>query len=171
MRCGIFLLALLGLCVCLGCGSEPGLEGLVEVTGLITYQGSPIEGATVAFVPESEGRAASGLTDADGKFKLTTLKPGDGARPGRYKVTVSKVENLGPESQITAQEMSDMITKGKMPPPMGPTSPQGAAGSSGSGKKGGKKYHVPETYGNPDTSGLAAEVVESGSNDFEFALK
>jgi hypothetical protein len=125
MRCGIFLLALFGLCVCLGCGSETGLEGLVEVSGLITYDGKPVEAATVAFVPEGEGRAASGMTDADGKFQLTTLKPGDGARPGRYKVTVSKVENLGPESQITAQEMSDMITKGKMPPPMGPTASPG----------------------------------------------
>ena len=54
MRFGICLLVLVGLCVCVGCGGDPGVKGLVKVTGTVTYQGSPMEGATVRLSPTAE---------------------------------------------------------------------------------------------------------------------
>jgi hypothetical protein len=68
-----------------GCGSK-----LVKVEGTVTLDGQPVQGATVIFFSESGGPQANGLTDDDGKFKLTTFNTGDGAIPGSYKVTVSK---------------------------------------------------------------------------------
>ena len=88
------------LCFALtGCGQSPQLSGLVPASGTVTFGGAPCGGATVIFVPVSpegtEMRAASAITDADGKFSLMTLQPADGAYPGSYKVTVEKTETTG----------------------------------------------------------------------------
>jgi hypothetical protein len=61
----------------------------VEVTGTVTYQGAPVEGARVMFHSEA-GRPATGTTDAEGRFELMTFEPRDGAIPGQHKVTVTK---------------------------------------------------------------------------------
>lgn len=162
MRRGIWLVVVLGLCLCIGCGRKTGVEGLVKVSGTVNFQGNPVEGATVMFAPDGGGRAASGRTDATGKFQLTTLNPNDGALPGKYKVSVSKVENIGPESQITAEQMAQMVSGG-MAAPMGPKEPSAA-------KAGDRRYHVPQKYGNVETSELSADVTEAGPNDFTFDL-
>jgi hypothetical protein len=72
-----------------GCGgSSPVAAG-----GTITYQGKPVSNARVSFVPIGEGgedrAVATGETDAAGKFAVGTVKPGDGAVPGDYTVTVA----------------------------------------------------------------------------------
>lgn len=77
-----------------GC-SKSRLEGLVPAEGVVTLNGEPVSGATVMFAPKkldptrSKG-SAQAVTDADGKFKMTTLDPGDGVFPGEYYVTVTK---------------------------------------------------------------------------------
>src|SRR5262249_9934025 len=73
-------LALVGV----GCGSDT-----VKVRGPVTLDGKPLPmGTAVTFVPVDKGRSATGATQADGSFRLTTFKPEDGALPGEYKVTV-----------------------------------------------------------------------------------
>jgi hypothetical protein len=81
----ILLLALsAGLAGCGGQGKP------VKVEGVVTLDGKPFPGATVTFFPaEGNGRSASGLSEEDGSFRLTTFKPDDGALPGEYKITVS----------------------------------------------------------------------------------
>jgi hypothetical protein len=69
-----------------GCGGP----ATVPVSGTVTLDGEPVDGATVTFVPEGEGRPANGNTDASGNFTLTTFTGGDGALPGSYNVTVFK---------------------------------------------------------------------------------
>lgn len=65
-------------------------DGPFPVSGVITLDGAPYAGATVAFnATDKKGRPASGVADADGKFRLTTSQEGDGAMRGKYKVTVS----------------------------------------------------------------------------------
>lgn len=149
--------------ICIGCGGNPGLEGLVDVSGSVTYQGNPVEGATVSFNPTSGARAASGRTDANGRFDLTSLNPGDGAIPGNYKVSISKVEDTDPSHHVTAEQFAAMVAGGTAPP-TGPTSP-------GQKKAGGLEYHVPEKYLDSEKSGLTAEVTADGKNDFTFDLK
>jgi hypothetical protein len=147
----------------LGCSSEPSV-GAVPVTGTVTLDGKPVEGATISFVPDGDSSlSASGLTDASGNFRLTSVSPGDGAVPGKYKVTVSKLTaDSQAAPQATSQEeamkqLQDKMKAGgsnafytKAPPPV--------------------KETLPERYSNAATSGLQAEVKGSGENKFTFAL-
>ncbi len=162
MRYVIWLVVLAAVSVCIGCGQKSGLEGTVPVTGTVTYQSKPVEGASVTLSPQGQGRAASGKTDASGRFKLTTLEADDGALPGTYQVAVSKIEDLDAAAhQMTPEDMVKAISGGKAAP-MGPTRP----GTKG----GGMKNALPEKYKNAQTSGLTAEVTKGGANDFKFDL-
>ena len=81
-------LALLGLVVVLiGCGDG---SGMVPVKGKILLDGAPLPSASISFVPQGEGRQATGTTDAQGVFTLSTVDPKDGAMPGKYKVILSQ---------------------------------------------------------------------------------
>ncbi len=156
--------SLICLCFCFGCGREAGLEGMIRVSGMVNYRGVPVEGATVVFAPESEGggRAASGITDPKGRFNLTTLRTNDGARPGNYRVTVSKGDDFDPETQVTAEQMTQMISGGAAAP-MGPTRGRPRQSSNA-------KQVIPAKYSDRKTSGLQAQVVQNDTNDFVFDL-
>lgn len=66
------------------------------MSGAVTYNGQPIEGVSVAFVPAS-GRPAAGITDASGHFTLSTFGTGDGAVLGSHKVALAdKVDDAQP---------------------------------------------------------------------------
>jgi hypothetical protein len=77
-----FAAALLTACV-LGCTQSD----TVPVSGVLVFKGQPADNAEVMFNPKT-GRIASGVTDAEGRFKLSTAKPNDGALPGDYIVTL-----------------------------------------------------------------------------------
>ena len=81
-----------------GCGGRP-----VGIKGKITLDGQPLAGATVEFVPEGDGRTAVGITDKEGKFSLSTYKPGDGALRGDYKVVIKKT----PERALPKPDPND----------------------------------------------------------------
>ena len=67
-------------------------DGTVPLRGTVKLDGRPLANATVYFIAQnSGGRDALGTTDAKGVFRLSTLKSGDGAFPGRYKVVVQPV--------------------------------------------------------------------------------
>ncbi len=58
--------------------------------GTIKQGGKPVADANVIFYPQGEGgRVATGTTDAQGAFTLTTYETGDGAVVGSHKVTVT----------------------------------------------------------------------------------
>jgi hypothetical protein len=84
-----------------GAGCD-GRRSPVPVSGIVTVDGQPVEGATVTFHPvgdDREGRPATGQTDKTGTFRLTTGTE-DGARPGAYKVVVIKNVLAGPQRKI-----------------------------------------------------------------------
>jgi hypothetical protein len=90
-------LAAAGLMLC-GCG---GPNDPVKVKGVVTFDGVPVAGATVSFLPEREdGRPANAMTEADGSFTLTTFKKGDGALRGAYRVVVTKLESKVPTGPL-----------------------------------------------------------------------
>ena len=67
-------------------------DGLVEIRGVVTLDGEPLQAATVTFAdPRGKGRPAGGFTDENGQFLLTSFRPQDGVPPGDYRVTVTKV--------------------------------------------------------------------------------
>ena len=69
----------------------------MPVTGTVKFSDGIVPKADIAsitFQPASGGpgtKGASSLIAEDGSFSLRTLKPGDGALPGDYRVTVRVV--------------------------------------------------------------------------------
>jgi hypothetical protein len=107
ITCFVVLLGTVFLLVT-GC-QKSGLDGLYPVKGKITSNGEPLEGISITLSPVSKAsdkRPASALSDKNGNFSLTTLKPNDGAFPGEYKVSFSKVISSMTYEQIREIEMS-----------------------------------------------------------------
>ena len=126
--------------VCFGCGSaEDNLE-LVPVTGKVTFQGKPLAGAKLMFIPtdpELAERPAAEV-DADGAYELMCNEQA-GAPPGKYQVVVmafKPVVETDPDYDSEARPAS----------------------------------LIPEKYNNPKTSGFSAVVKEEGANDINFKL-
>lgn len=69
-----------------GAGDRPDTG---KVTGVVTLDGSPLEGATVTFQP-AEGRPSAGETDSSGKYVLMYSVDVEGAKVGQHTVTISK---------------------------------------------------------------------------------
>ena len=70
-----------------GCGSK-----LVPVKGKVTYpDGKPLAEGMVVFESKGEGKAvtARGEIQSDGRYQLSTHRPGDGVPPGKYQVLVA----------------------------------------------------------------------------------
>src|SRR5688500_16957910 len=84
------------LCVTLafssGCGKQDNRPGRVPGTGIVLQKGHPVAEANVVFEPQGTTPAATGKTDASGRFQLTSFDPSDGAVPGDYKVAIQKVQ-------------------------------------------------------------------------------
>jgi hypothetical protein len=135
-----------------GCGPKgPALEA---ATGVVTLDGEPVDAATVTLVPSGgAGGIASAITDAAGRFTITTVVPGLGARAGiaagDYAVTVTKMA-----SSADGSPASD--DPGFVPPV-----PENAAPKI--------NYLVPKGYSEPTKSGLKA-TISKGKNELKFEL-
>ncbi len=134
------------LLLCLsGCTAGDGSKP-VRAGGVVVYNGNSLPDAEVVFAPEGQDRVASATTDRNGRFRLSTFHPGDGALPGRHRVAI--------------------IARGpaKEPPPGSPASlmPEDYAIPG--------DPLIPTRYFEAATSGLTAEVSRRGRNDFRFEL-
>lgn len=148
----------------LGCGSGEDLskfkEGLVPVTGTITLDGKPLEGAGVLFIPASAAkiggkgdvgaRMAMGETDAQGKYSLISPPHGSDAVPEEYQGCL-------PGEYVLALDRRRM-PDGSIPDP-GAESPQAMKA----------EQTIPAKYTNPMSSGLKATVTPQGG-EFNFDL-
>jgi hypothetical protein len=163
-------LTLLALLV--GCsGSDFDAPSTYPVTGKITYNGAPVEGAVVQFIAaleEGGPTAASGKTDIEGKYTLrTAFTPAveeEGAMAGDYAVVVHKItlppviQPISPPAGMSPQEQSEFMAQqarevmgrqASQPPP---------------------KSELPDKYGKKQTTPLEATVTSAGGN-FDFELK
>ena len=129
---GAFALAAV---VVAGCNKGPRT---VPVVGTVTLDGKPVEGAAVTFVPTAEGQPAMSITDAQGKFTLSTGTAA-GAVPGTYAVTVVKMKE-----DAEASEEGDPESEGLM--------------GEENIEVDSDLYVVPQKYSDPETSGLTVEV-------------
>lgn len=78
-----------------GCGgSASKYDKLHPVSGTITFDGQPLDGATVAFIPakSKQVQPSFGYTDATGKYVLQTPEGNKGVSPGEYRIVVSKLQ-------------------------------------------------------------------------------
>jgi hypothetical protein len=124
------------------------------------YKGKPIEGASVAFWAEGSPRAATGVTDAEGKFQLSMFGANDGAVPGVNKITVSKVEAPAGGPTTTPEAALD--------DPTALTNMYTA--TMADAKKNAPKFIIPQKYGDLSSSPLKETVADSGDNTFVLQL-
>jgi hypothetical protein len=118
---------LLWICLLLlsGCGAN---GGFAPVNGRVLLDGKPVENAAVLFEPETGGMPATGVTNSNGEFSLSTTGHGPGAAIGKHGVSVSK--------QVVAQP-NRKVEEGEIVP---------------------MKHETPEKYASPSTSGFSIEV-------------
>ena len=162
MRCLGGMLAVLAAGIFVGCGG--GSSSKVKVAGTLTWDdGTPIAQAQVDFIPVAkDGMGASGFTEKDGSFELTTSNSGDGALPGDYKVVVSKrVGDVGggkPPAVVDPKEFARMMEEFAK-----------KAASKGA-LKSTAKSEIPAIYSTKETTTLKWKV-ESGGPRVELKLK
>jgi len=150
----LYAAVIVGFCVLVfaGCGNPDAKYSKVE--GTVTYNGVPVEGATISFAPSSsEGEAAAGLTGPDGKFSVTSsgaVGGGSGVLPGDYSITVSKKESAPPDKDQEAFDRGEIdyneLQKRKA------TNPYSSGGAS--------KDLLPRKYSLPSSSGLTTTVIK-----------
>lgn len=133
-----------------GCGGD-GRPRLVKVTGKVTLDGQPLEGAIVAFQPITQDKAkyqrpSSGISESSGEFTIGTYGTDDGLPVGKFKVGVVKRELVG-----------------KLPDDF--NSENAAAYNLK------YKWTTPREYADPATSGLEVEVTSSGLKPETIDLK
>lgn len=143
-----------------GCSNGAPKPKTVRVTGKVLYKSQPVAGASVAFLGSGPNTpSAMGKTDAQGVFELTTIDPGDGAVPGTYQVTVTKMVPSKSGAGASKGPMS-MEDAAKRATPTGPA--KEADASEGS--------LLPERYARASTSNLSFVVKEGEKNDFPIEL-
>jgi hypothetical protein len=136
-RAALSPLLMLLLAGAVGCG--PPLMG--PVSGRVTFKGKPVPMAVVRFQPQGRPMGV-GVTDTDGRYRLSTKKPLDGAYGGHHIVSVYPWQ-LG-----VGQEPLD---------PAYTPLPEDRA-------------DIPDKYRAPHTSPLSADVVAGRDNMIDFDL-
>ena len=87
----VFGVVLFGLLA--GCAGGPNLT---EVTGTLTLNGKPLDNVRVEFLPDPEaktsGPRSTGVTDGEGRFKMTCENQQSGAVVGTHRVTLTDLK-------------------------------------------------------------------------------
>ena len=78
-----------------GCGGDPNVA---TVSGVVTLDGEPLERVSVLFQPE-KGRPSFGVTDDQGRYKLTYSRSQNGATVGTCIVKLTKLSDAGDEEE------------------------------------------------------------------------
>ena len=122
-------LAVVLLAASCGCGTQANKA--VKVSGLVTLDGVPLEGAKVTFYPASGESPPMGISNRAGKFELLTFDlktrtSTEGALPGEYKVTVKMPTSGG---RNPGESNAEGLKVGHMPRPKtkegrGPSEPK-----------------------------------------------
>ncbi len=132
-----------------GCSQVPEGPKTVTAEGIVTLNGTPVEGATIVFIGDNGEYSAHGISDESGAFSLDSFEYKTGAVPGSYKVVVTKTVE---------------ITEGDAKPMKGEE-----AKHAGEGEQLGIKNDLPAKYENP-ANGLAFVIPEDGTTDLSVEL-
>ncbi len=109
-----FLSALTFLAMMAGCGND----GIAPVSGTVTHNGQPVANVFVVFNPKATGDNhfpgpfSTGITDANGKYRLRTRKGSNGAVIGPHSVgftwsDVSPIEMALLQEELVAASMAE----------------------------------------------------------------
>lgn len=143
-----FWIVLLLAGVGVGCGSSDTNNGrpMGEVTGKVTYQGKPVAGASIVFLPTTRDvPVGAAITDQAGKYTLSISGRKQGAVTGSYQVGISL---SAPYDGPVPAGMNPEYVKEQYP----------------------GKPLIPQKYFSAATSKLTAQV-KLGHNSFDFSLQ
>lgn len=158
--------ALLCLGLAAGCSSSSG-PTLAQADGTVNYQGRPLAGAIVVFVPE-KGPIAMGVSDQAGKFVLSTGGR-RGAMIGPASVTVTAT--AAPTSNALDAVAKQPKTQAEADEYMKKAAEMQQAMAEGRTQEVVPTSLIPEKYGKTDTSGLKHTVdANSSKNHFTIDL-
>jgi len=143
-----------------GCGGPK----LHPVSGTVTLDGNPVEGAAVTFMSDDGKNTYAGLTDASGKYTLYAgEKPG--ASAGSYKVLVTKPKkvegDMTPGSADYLKQMAKATKESATKETTGAFNPAMAGGGGSVGPKG----DLPPMYSAATTTPFSATVPPPGPVD------
>jgi len=151
------LLAVCGVIAMASCGTDDGLGKRYPVSGTVTYNGNPLEKGGISFVSDDpKGIGASGTIE-NGSYTLSTGGGGDGARAGKYKVTVTSREDTSAKAKADFERVAKGADPGRIPA-------QFVAKAEAQAKS-----LIPAGYGNALTTTLTSEV-KAQSNTIDFKL-
>lgn len=91
----------LALAILAGCGKS-GPE-VAFVSGTVTLDGKPLDGATIIFTPTSGGRPSGAETNEEGYYELTYTEGVMGALPGKHTVTIRTFRESNPGENVKAR--------------------------------------------------------------------
>jgi len=110
--CGVLFAALVSVVAVMGCGGKAyeGAERL-PLTGKVVFDGQPVDGGTITFVPTIDKARPSGGTIVNGEYKVPEEK---GANGGAYRVEIHWYKPTGkkiPDSDTggLVDEVADVI--------------------------------------------------------------
>jgi len=128
--------------------------GLVDVTGTVSVDGEPIDGAVITFEDAETGSQSYGLTDTSGSYRLWFNSEKHGIMQGEKKVMVSTTKKvLG----LNADEEG------------GESDPEGGEGEEGANASAPDQEKIPEAYTGKNS---ALHVwVDLSSTTIDFDLK
>ncbi len=132
------------------CGTPAGSDrpATYPVSGTVTMNGQPVARATLSFQLVDGSGSAAGVTDNEGRYKLTTFAAGDGALPGQYVVAITQFEEPPPGAGVPDDH-----------PDYNPNLPEFIP-----------QNLLPKRYASTATSGLKATVVEGKNTSVDFEL-
>jgi hypothetical protein len=182
MRVSISLAFVMTVFALAGCGPGNGLT-MGRVSGLVTYNGQPVELGEVLFLPDSDkgtnGVPSMGAIGKDGTYTMSTQESGDGVIAGYHKVgiraldatTVEKDETpeLDPTSATGKELFAETLSKRKNQSLLlrKNRAKQDAPTVSFNGNV--YRFLAPQKLANPETSGIKVQIFR-GSNRINLAI-
>ena len=131
-------------------------SGLVQIEGLVTLDGEPLQSATVTFMrSDGKGRPAAGVTNEEGFFELSSFRQNDGLPPGEYGVTISKAvdgKDFKTASKIIEEKHRAAYKKAKSYNPEFPAN----------------KFVIPKVYRDPKKTPFSCTVPLTDELRFEL---
>ena len=115
----------------------------MPVTGKVTYNGQPVDGATITFIGPGVETPRAATTAADGAYELRV-------KPGSYTAVVSKTDIPAGNDELTMEQAFTNDNQNKPQPE--------------------PKELFPAKYRTPTESPLKFEVKPSGANNFDLSL-
>lgn len=158
MKCCIRFLLFGFVAVCVGCGPSVG-----QVSGVVTYRGSPLPGGTVTFRPvDPTQNSVAYVLENDGRFNVTLPA-------GEVAVCVDNRE-LEPPPPTVAPTF-EVLDQSKLPATARQEIQSNAARASREAARASSNYKkIPDKYYAIETSGLTI-LVKEGEQTAPIELK